>query len=52
MVGSRKEQEGKKKKSKYRKLAGRKNEKCRKLAGRKNEKCESLFVCVCTTRTE
>ncbi len=25
--------------------------KCRKLAGRKNEKCESLFVCVCTTRT-
>ncbi len=31
---------------------GRKKSKCRKLAGRKNEKCESLFVCVCTTRTE
>ncbi len=26
--------------------------KCRKLAGRENEKCESLFVCVCTTRTD
>ncbi len=40
------------KKEKCRKLAGRKKSKCRKLAGRKNEKCESLFVCVCTTRTD
>ncbi len=30
----------------------KKKNKCRKLAGRENEKCESLFVCVCTTRTE
>ncbi len=30
----------------------KKKSKCRKLAGRKNEKCESLFVCVCTTRTD
>ncbi len=29
-----------------------KKSKCRKLAGGKNEKCESLFVCVCTTRTD
>ncbi len=34
------------------KVSRKKKSKCRKLAGRKNEKCESLFVCVCTTRTE
>ncbi len=34
------------------KVSRKEKSKCRKLAGRKNEKCESLFVCVCTTRTE
>ncbi len=40
------------KKKQVQKVSRKEKSKCRKLAGRKNEKCESLFVCVCTTRTE
>ncbi len=41
-----------KEKKQVQKVSRKEKSKCRKLAGRKNEKCESLFVCVCTTRTD
>ncbi len=34
------------------KVCRKEKSKWRKFAGGKNEKCESLFVCVCTTRTD
>ncbi len=47
-----KEADKRERKQMQKELAGREKSKCRKLAGGENEKCESLFVCVCTTRTD